>query len=170
MSWLDSEGSEGWRCNGAEGVTGTTTLVDLVKTRVLTFRTTSIRVTTSFLLKGMFSRIPTDTRRAAFLDLLAGLSRLRFCADSMDRGHTAGCKVVGRGGEDSAVERKIEHGGREESVVTIRPITTPRVLRACTLDLQHRVPDRIDSLILSELQQTFAGKHEFFLRIDDMHG
>ena len=52
-----------------EETTGTTSLVDLVKMRFPTFRETSVRVTTALLLKGMFWRIPTETRRPALLDL-----------------------------------------------------------------------------------------------------
>ena len=44
----------------------------------------------------------------------------------------------------------------------IRLITTLRVLHVCTLDYA-------DSLISSELQQTFSGKREFVLRVDGMH-
>jgi hypothetical protein len=49
---------------------GTTSWVDLVTTRFLCFRETSVRVTTSPFLEGMFLRIPTETRGGAFLDLV----------------------------------------------------------------------------------------------------
>ena len=105
------EDGGGRRSDGVEGVIGTTTLVDLVNTRALTFPTTSIRVTTSFLLKGMFPRIPTDT----FLDL-AVPSDLRPRPETMDHSderYVAGCSIVGRGGaedneeEDNTEERRI---------------------------------------------------------------
>ena len=72
--WSEGDGGDESNCLDApEETTGTTSLVDLVKTRFLTFRETSVRVTTSLLLKGMFWRIPTDTRRPAFLDFLSSL-------------------------------------------------------------------------------------------------
>ena len=81
---------------------GTTTLVTFVRMRPLTFRATSMRVTTSLLLKGIFSRIPTDTRRGAFLDP-EDLLGLRFCAE------TIGCDS----GEICGGQQHENHGGRE---------------------------------------------------------
>jgi len=67
--------------------------VDWVTTRLLTLRTTLVHVTSSLLLYGMFVRIQTDTRPFAFLDLV-GLSDLRFCAETIDRGDGELCRLA----------------------------------------------------------------------------
>ena len=56
-SW--SEGNRGDGSNGFDGAMGTTTLVDLVRRRFLTFWETSVQVIISPLLKGI---LPTKTR------------------------------------------------------------------------------------------------------------
>lgn len=93
-SW--SEGGGGGGSGGFEGpgeTRGTTTLIDLVKTRLLTFWEILVRVTTSLFLKGMFWRDPPEARRAAFLDL----ELLRPCVTTMDHGGGEICGELGRG-------------------------------------------------------------------------
>ena len=70
---------------------GTTTLVDLVTTRPLAFWEMSVRVTTSFFLKGIFWRILTETWLAVFLDLVV----LGPCETTMGQDNGSICEGGG---------------------------------------------------------------------------